>query len=274
MEIWRFIEDGFCEAGFNMAIDDAIATNVRLGKSKPTLRLYGWKKPSVTIGVFQKTGEVSLDYCYCEDIPVIRRLTGGRGILHYDELTYSFSSQNKGLFTGGLFQSYYELSTAFKKAFILTGIPVEMRLIKRSGATQKNPLCFKSLSYAELSFNGEKIMGSAQKRWRDGFLQHGSIPYSVDNNKLKKVFRIVDEDSQIRIAGIRHLIPEFNSSVLKENIRRSFEETFRIVFADSRLSSQELELAQRLALEKYQPLRLANQRQQPQAEYILFYNKK
>ncbi len=255
MEVWRLIEDGFYEAEFNMALDEAIAINVRLRQSKPTLRLYGWNKPSVTIGVFQKTEEINLDYCYCEDIPVIRRLTGGRGILHYDELTYSFSSENKGLFKGGLFKSYYELNTAFKNAFILTGISVEMRLPKRSGTIPRNPLCFKSLSYAELSFNGQKIMGAAQKRWRDGFLQQGSIPYSIDNNKLKKIFKIDNQDSEIHVTGIRHLIPELNHSVLKENIRRSFEETFRIVFVDSRPSSQELELAQQLAAEKYRRLR-------------------
>lgn len=255
MEVWRFINDHSYDAQFNMALDEAIAIVVRKGESKPVLRLYGWSKPSVTVGAFQKIENIDIDYCLNNDIPVIRRLTGGRGILHSDELTYSFSCQNDGIFKGGLFQSFYALSEAFKKAFILTGIYPEIRLTRHTKGISKNPLCFASQSYGELSFRGKKIIGSAQKRWKDSFLQQGSIPYSVDNNSLKKIFRIDLKASQDDITGIKHLIPKFNPFVLKKNIRKSFEETFKIIFADSQPSRQEIEIAERLVLEKYRCLR-------------------
>lgn len=255
MEIWRFIDDNSYDAQFNMALDEAISILVRKGESKPVLRLYGWSKPSVTLGAFQKIENIDIGYCLNNDIPVIRRLTGGRGILHNDELTYSFSCQNQGSFKGGLFQSFRALSEAFKKAFILTGICPEIRTDKHSNAISRNPLCFASQSYGELSFRGKKIIGSAQKRWKDSFLQQGSIPYSIDNNSLKKIFRIDLKDSQDDIKGIRYLIPKFSPVILRENIRKSFEETFKIIFADSRPSSQEIEMAQRLAVEKYRCLR-------------------
>ncbi len=254
MEVWRFIDDNLYSAEFNMALDDAISTLVKAGKSKPTLRLYGWNKPSITIGVFQKAEGIDLDYCRYNDLPVVRRPTGGRGILHYDELTYSFSSKNSEIFTNSLFQTYYSLSTAFQKAFILTGIRPEIKSIKRPEVLHKSPLCFKYSSYGELSFNGVKIAGSAQKRWKGGFLQQGSIPYSIDNDTLKEVFMINEEDHQPNILGIKHLIQEFDPSFFKKNIRKSFEETFKIVFVDSHPSSEEIEIADRLAFEKYPSL--------------------
>lgn len=250
MEIWRFIDDGSHDAEYNMALDYAIAVYVKKKKSKPTLRLYGWNKPSVTLGIFQTTEKINLDYCYFEGIPVVRRPTGGRGILHYDELTYSFSSQYREIFGGGLFQSYYKLALVFKRAFELTGINAEISFTRRTRVFHGSPLCFKSTSYGEVSFNGEKIIGSAQRRWRDGFLQQGSIPYHVDDNVLKKIFRISEKDYPSGATGIRHLMPDFDPSLLKKNIHNSFQEEFRIVFADSQPTSEEIELTQHLISEK------------------------
>lgn len=253
MEIWRFIDSNSSNAVFNMALDEAIAINVKKGKSKTTLRLYGWNNPSVTLGVFQNIATIDIEYCNNNCISVVRRPTGGRGILHYDELTYSFSSQNIGVFANGLLNSYYYLGCAFKKAFISTGIDADMRIERLPGKMLKTALCFKSASYGELSHNGRKIIGSAQKRWKEGFLQQGSIPFSVDNQMIKRVFRI-QEDSSIFITGFRDLISDFNPAILKENIRRAFETAFKIALVDSRPSSQEIEMAHQLAFQKYKHL--------------------
>lgn len=254
MTVWRLIDSGNCDADYNMALDEAISTHVREGKSEITLRLYGWRKPSVTLGFFQNSQEVDLLYCKDNGIPVVRRPTGGRGILHSDELTYSFSTPTEGVFSGGLFDTYHQLGIVFKSAFKATGIDVKMNLDRRSQQTIKTPLCFKSNSYGELTFNGKKIIGSAQKRWRKGFLQQGCIPFSVNYQLIKKVFKIHD-DSLASISGIMNLADDFNPVIFKTNIIKAFEETFNLAFVNSQPSSEEVDLAQRLVLEGYQCLR-------------------
>ncbi len=253
MTVWRFIDSGECDADLNMALDEAISNRVREGKSCITLRLYGWREPAVSLGKFQNLQQVDLLYCTGNGIPVVRRATGGRGILHIDELTYSFSAPNEETFAGGLFQSYHQLGIAFESAFRSTGIDVKMNFNRRTKVTAKSPLCFKSTSYGEITFNGKKIIGSAQRRWKNGFLQQGSIPFSVDYQAIKKIFRICD-DSAIDIIGIRSLVYDFNPAILKANIKKAFEDTFNITFVDSHPSPEEIDLAHRLALEKYRYL--------------------
>lgn len=101
MTTWRLIDSGPCDASYNMALDEAIAVFVRRGRSCPALRLYGWETPSVSLGSFQKLDDIDEEYCSHENIPVVRRPTGGRAVLHGDELTYSFSSKNEGRFSRG-----------------------------------------------------------------------------------------------------------------------------------------------------------------------------
>lgn len=254
MTVWRFIDSGECDADYNMALDEAISTQIKNGKSGITLRFYGWRKPSVTLGNFQNLEDIDLQYCRINNISLLRRPTGGRGILHDDELTYSFSAPNHEFFSGGLFHTYQQLGTVFKSALKLTGIDVQMDMKRRSRAMIHTPLCFKSTSYGELTFNGKKIIGSAQKRWKEGFLQQGAIPFSVDYQIIQKVFKIHDY-SLIDISGIRNLVNDFNPDILKANILKAFEETFSITFVDSHPSSEEIDLAHRLALQKYQYLR-------------------
>jgi lipoate-protein ligase A len=122
-ETWRFLDTGPCAAAYNMALDESIATAVRQGNAPPTLRLYGWHEPSVSIGYFQKITDVDAAYCDMRNIPLVRRPTGGRAILHGDEITYSFSSKTtSALFSTGLLDSYKKISTAFVLALKRIGI--------------------------------------------------------------------------------------------------------------------------------------------------------
>ncbi len=253
MTIWRLIHSGSGDAYFNMALDEAISNQVQKGMANVTLRLYSWEKPSVSLGSFQNSQHIDLLYCIEKDIPVVRRPTGGRGIYHKDELTYSFSAPYDGIFSGGLFTAYYQLGIAFKSAFKSTGIDVSMALTKRSRSGIKTPLCFKSASYGELSFQGKKIIGSAQRRFKKGFLQQGSIPFSVDCESIKKIFKVQD-DSCIDFVGIKDLVKDFNPDTFIANIQRAFEENFNITFVLSQPSSGEIDLAQKLVWQKYQPL--------------------
>ena len=252
--MWRFIDAGPGSAAYNMAVDEAISLAVRKETAPPTLRLYGWSAPSVTIGYFQKISEIDVDYCMLNDIPIVRRITGGRAILHADEMTYSFSVRTKGQFAGGLLDSYRRIGAAFYRAFIKAGMSPELTLNSRSRRLSpqyglKSPLCFQSASYGELTIQKKKIIGSAQKRWIDGLLQQGSIPFSLDRDKISRVFGL--KDTERTMAGLRESVPDLDAGQFRNAVRLSFEETFDMQWSLSPLSREELSLARELEEEKY-----------------------
>jgi lipoate-protein ligase A len=238
-----------------MALDESIAISVRNGEAPPTLRLYGWEVPSVSLGSFQKMADIDSQYCINNNIPIVRRPTGGRGILHGDELTYSFSSRNDGEFSDGLLETYRKLNIAFHSALNKMGLSVTMKKERESGRNlTRSPLCFRSTSYGEISFDGRKLIGSAQKRWNDGFLQQGSIPYSIDYGKITLVFKtstpILQHSKEM--AGLKELIADFDQEKFKECIKLAFEKTFNVTLVCSHPSHQEQELALLLLSGKYQ----------------------
>ena len=258
-KIWRFIDAGPCNATYNMALDEAIAALVRKKDMPPALRLYGWVTPSVSIGCFQKISDVDISYCTEKNIPVVRRPTGGRAIFHTQEITYSFSVKTKtGLFSKGLFDSYKKISTALGLALSKTGfrpelkIPGETARSLPSDLPLKSPLCFQSISYGEVSVNNNKIIGSAQKRWSDGLLQQGSIPFTVDKDGTSRIFRIRSDNSiMVSSKGLNDIVPGLGIGTIKNAIRISFEETFGVKLIISSPSHEEIALAEELEYRKY-----------------------
>ncbi len=236
-----------------MAVDEAIAASVRRGDAPATLRVYGWDRPSVSLGSFQKITDVDLNFCSANNISVVRRPTGGRAIFHGDELTYSFSSSSAGAFSKGLLDSYRRLSEALKAAFAAIGLPLSMKMERESARNlTRSPLCFESTSYGELSFRGIKIVGSAQKRWKDGLLQQGSIPFAIDEGLTERIFAVsLPQDSGSTVAGLRNIAGDLDPEELKEALRAAFEQTFKTRITPDSLSPEEARLARELELRKY-----------------------
>ena len=205
-----------------MALDEAVAVAVRADNARPTLRFYEWDVPSVSIGCFQKIGDIDTEYCRQCNIPFVRRPTGGRAILHGDEITYSFSIKtDDGLFSGGLLDSYKKISAAFEKAFLKIGLAPELKLLKDNRHTvtedmRKSPLCFQSVSYGEISVMSGKIIGSAQKRWPDGLLQQGSVPFSPDGKRPAGYSGIQPSlEANNGLRGLKDIMPDLNPGDLE-----------------------------------------------------------
>jgi lipoate-protein ligase A len=236
-----------------MALDETIARlNMERG-SPPALRIYSWSGPSVTLGRFQRASDVNSSLCSSMEIPLVRRPTGGRAILHADELTYSFSARtDKGPFDRGLFSCYSTLSRAFMSAFDSLGLSVETSNRRKGPAMDRSPLCFNSTSFAEITIKGKKIIGSAQRRWPGGMLQQGSIPLEVPRHVTTSIFRNACNDWANSLMGLREADASITYESLKEAIARGFRESLGVNLYETAPSDEELELAARLEADKYQ----------------------
>jgi len=237
-----------------MALDEAIALSVRTQNAPPTLRLYGWDRPSLSLGCFQKSADLDLAYCRKRNIPLVRRPTGGRAILHGDELTYSFSVRTDWEpFTKGLRKSYGSISAAFRLAFEKIGVSAQWKDQQEKGRILvRSPLCFQSSSYGEIVVDNRKIVGSAQRRWKDGLLQQGTIPYACDGATLARIFGVPASDqNQDGAAALRDITQDFDDVTLKGAIIAAFEEVFGISLPASHPSPEESHLARELEKQKY-----------------------
>ncbi len=266
---WRLIIDGPLGASRNMAVDEAISIFVRKKISPPTLRLYSWPSPAITIGYFQQIQrEVNLERCKQNNIDVVRRITGGRAVIHgLEELTYSFSTPFLSPFSGSnLYETYKLLSNAFITGFRRLGIAAEILSVRSPSTLQqstmstgKNPACFQSLSFAEAVVDGRKIIGSAQKRWTSGLMQQGSIPLELNYNHIysllsfrsKETRKLAMDAAREKMAGLRDFVPKLSPDDLIAAIKYGFKTTFGVDFKKEELSLEEERTADILDVKRY-----------------------
>ncbi len=170
-----------------MAFDSAILGSVERGEAPPTLRLYRWNPPCLSLGYSQSFSDVNEDQLAANGWDVVRRPTGGRAILHTDELTYAVIGPKSDPRLGGsLMDSYQNISRALFDALTHLGLPVEVHAGKNPQA-QHQPVCFENPSDFEITANGKKIIGSAQARKKTSLLQHGSLPLDGDLTRITQV---------------------------------------------------------------------------------------
>ncbi len=252
--VWRLIEYSENDAAFNMAVDEALSLMIETGDSPPTLRFYGWSAPSVTIGAFQRIGDINADACRRLAIPIVRRPTGGRAILHGDELTFSFSTgtQTPPFSVTSLLHNYKAIGEAFFLAFRRLGLNCEItqRRLKRVevGPMASNPMCFSAASYSEITIVGRKILGAAQKRYKYALLEQGSIPLSVDRTLMSAVFNAATSETDA--AGLREFDDSITLASVQSAVTGAFEDVFSVRLLPCPLADEEMSLARKL-IEKY-----------------------
>ncbi len=188
MKIWRLIldpEPG--EGSWNMAVDDFLFQSL---EAEPVtfLRFYSWAAPTVSLGYSQKVGSV-LDriYCHREGIAVVRRITGGKLVLHDREITYSVCSSDADTFGKTLAESYRRISSGLIRGLERMGLNPALAGAPPPAYSRGDLPCFSYPARDEIEVAGRKIVGSAQKRVGERFLQHGSIPLKEDNERLRHV---------------------------------------------------------------------------------------
>ena len=183
---WRLILSDPLPGAMNMAIDAAILAAVGQDRSPPTLRIYRWDPPCLSLGYSQAYSNVEEDQLAVYGWDVVRRPTGGRAILHTDELTYSvIGPKSDPRLQGGLMDSYRNISRALFETLSKIGLPVEVHQGKNLNAHHQ-PVCFENPSDFEITAGGKKIIGSAQARKKNCLLQHGSLPLIGDLTRITR----------------------------------------------------------------------------------------
>jgi lipoate-protein ligase A len=243
-----------------MALDEAILEHIEHGIALPTLRLYAWDPPCLSLGRAQPFTDVDLLRLKSHGWDVVRRMTGGRAILHTDELTYSVTGPiDEPNLAGSLLESYNRLAGALLAAVQHLGLLVEMKEGKADNGVP-NPVCFEVPSTYEITVNGKKLIGSAQARRKEGVLQHGSLPLTGDLARICQALVFADESA--REAAVERLLARATTveSVLGRGVDwgsaeqafvRAFEAQLGLTLEAGELSGSELSRAEELVNEKY-----------------------
>jgi lipoate-protein ligase A len=248
---WRLILDGPVEGARNMALDRAVLASAAAGFAPPTLRLYRWEVPTVTLGRFQPLEQVDLDACARRGFDVARRPTGGRGVLHDDELTYSVVAGVAEGVPRGTAASYRYLSAALAEAYRSLGVPAE--LTARQRGRKGAGACYLHTTQADLSLGAAKLSGSAQVWKGDTVLQHGCFVISRDVAAEAEVFGlpVAEADDLARFTatleaalGHRPSLEDIVAAVVD-----AFERTLGIALEPGSPTPEETALADRLCPE-------------------------
>jgi lipoate-protein ligase A len=196
-ETWRLYLSPPALGAWNMAVDEAILEHIISGEVLPTLRIYGWNPPCLSLGRSQPFSDVDMGAVDANGWHVVRRATGGRAILHTDEITYSIiAPESNPHVSGSLLDSYQHLAQGLLAALEDLGANVEMNEEKADAVSQKNPVCFETPSAYEITVNGKKLIGSAQARQKGGVLQHGSLPLHGDLARITQALNFENEEAR------------------------------------------------------------------------------
>jgi lipoate-protein ligase A len=227
-------------AFMNMAIDEAIMENIRADKSLPTIRFYGWTPSAISIGFFQGLlNEVNLDACRQAGVDVVRRITGGGAVYHDSdgEVTYSILGP-VDIFPPKILESYRVICSDILFALQLIGIQASFEPIN------------------DLIVDGKKISGNAQTRRSGVLLQHGTILYKVDVEKMFSLLNVSKEKvSDKLISSVKMRVTSIDAcnpapiQDLIEAMEKGFSRNREIDFED--YTPDELDRARQLASQKY-----------------------
>lgn len=192
----------------NMQIDsDLLDFAIKNELKEPIFRLYGWKPACVSLGRNQKDDFLDYEFLKSKNIDVVRRLTGGRALLHDNEITYSFICPESFLQNGShIVSSYKEISQILIDKFKKLGINLDFGASKpiKTGFDY----CMLISTGADLCYKEKKLIGSAQCRSHGYILQHGSILYDYNKKLLEEIFK--EKVSTDEITSIKEINPKLS----------------------------------------------------------------
>lgn len=268
MEKWYYINSGKCSPAFNMALDECLLNWQSEKTMLPTIRFYEWEVPTLTVGYFQRVAkDIDLEEVKRKELGFVRRQTGGRGVLHDKELTYSvIVSEEHPSMPKTVTEAYRVISQGLLEGFKALGLEAYYAVPKTEADREnlKNPrsgVCFDAPSWYEIVVEGRKIAGSAQTRQKGVILQHGSIPLEIDLDELYDLFLFPNEKVKARMksmfsskaVAINDLTNRtFTIQQLVEAFETGFAKGLNVELVPYELTEEQLREVETLAKEKYE----------------------
>lgn len=244
---WIFLNTGFRSGKFNMEYDEFLATRLVGGHGSPCVRVYGWNPPAISIGYNQNLDDIDIKRCESAGIDVVRRPTGGRAILHWNELTYSVIMFSEKM---SISQIYEKISRAIVEGLNLLGVEVQLEKsqpnFQKFYKTTASIPCFSSSARYEIQHNGRKLVGSAQRRYtlneKEVVLQHGSILIGPEhkslidflNEKNTNLLNIMKKNLDEHTTDLMQILNrEVSYGEVAEAIKIGFEKNWSLNFLDA-----------------------------------------
>ncbi len=234
-----------------MARDDAILRAIASGKARPTLRIYQWSPACLSLGRGQKVADADLDRINANGWHVVRRPSGGRAILHTDELTYSICAPDTHpVMQGGITPSYRRISAGLMLALERLGAQVHNDSVADT-KTLRNapPVCFEVPSNYEITYAGKKLIGSAQLRRKGIVLQHGTLPLHGDLSRICDALVYATEADRLaakaqvlaRACTLETALREkISFTEVHETLTSALSDTLGLAFEQGKYSTSEL----------------------------------
>jgi lipoate-protein ligase A len=249
---WRLIAYEEYDGATNMALDEAILAAHLKNLVPPTLRFYGFKPPCISIGHSQIIGSEVLAKARLFGFDLVRRPTGGRAVLHANELTYSLIGST-GIGSSGLsssiLEAYKQICLGLQLGMESLGLPLELGETKVPYKDLQD--CFAATTGSDLHYQGKKMIGSAQLRRKQAVLQHGSILLNQDQKLLPKIFGHA-ESEVIRHANLYEVLgKEISLEELTSCLSQGFAQAFDCQFVLGKFTEEEKTTARQLG-EYYQ----------------------
>jgi lipoate-protein ligase A len=196
---WRLLRSGVAGGATNMAVDEAILRAVAAELVPPTLRFYAWEPACLSLGRAQPLADVDLQALQAAGFDLVRRPTGGRAILHADELTYSVvAPQEEPRVAGGIVESYRRLSAGLVCGLERLGVTDLVADERVEDRRLEGPVCFEVPADYEITVGGRKLAGSAQMRAQRVVLQHGALPLHGDIARICPLLAAHPDPARVR----------------------------------------------------------------------------
>jgi len=246
---WRLLVDDEPGTGaWNMALDRAIQLTHAAGETPPTLRLYSWVRPTVTLGRFQRVEGLDREACTHYGVDIVRRFTGGRGVLHDDEVTYSIVAGIADGVPRGVAASYRYLCQALVESYRALQVPAELTARPRGDAD--SAACYLHATHADLSVGAAKLSGSAQVWSGETVLQHGSFTRTRDLDREAAVFHL-DPTGAARLARTTTTLADLlgeapSAAAIISAVCEGLSTALEVELAPAKPSAEEIALANSL----------------------------
>jgi lipoate-protein ligase A len=260
---WRLLRSAPADGAANMAIDEAILHTIAAGHAPPTLRFYAWEPPCLSLGRAQEAADVDMNALKVAGFDLVRRPTGGKAILHADELTYSvIAPETEPRVAGGVVEGYRCLSAGLVRGLAklgVTGIVADQRVPPpspphRGGSQVLGPVCFEAPSDYEITVGGRKLVGSAQMRAHRAVLQHGALPLHGDIARICPLLAAHPDPARVRARAttIEEALGKRASwDEVAEALAEGFAEALNLRLEPGALTKEERAQAKLLRAEKY-----------------------